>query len=87
MPGMDLFTRRRVRLCRHWKTGPRNVLDAGSGNGWFSYLAYKTGATVTGINIEDAQLEKSIQFFNRWMNIPEDRLNFKKLNLYEIEKR
>jgi len=43
-PGLDLHTRNRASLCRFWKTGPRDVLDAGSGNGYFSWLAYQSGA-------------------------------------------
>jgi SAM-dependent methyltransferase len=85
MPGFDLFTRRRVRLCRHWKTGPRRVLDAGSGNGWFSYLAYRSGATVQAVNIVEDQVEKATRFYNGWRGIPTDRLSFRMLNLYEID--
>ena len=45
-PGLDLHTRNRASLCQFWKTGERDVLDAGSGNGYFSWLAYKSGARV-----------------------------------------
>jgi hypothetical protein len=37
-PGLDLHTRNRASLRRFWKTGARDVLDAGSGNGYFSWL-------------------------------------------------
>lgn len=43
-PGLDLHTRNRASLACYWKTGPRDVLDAGSGNGYFSWLAYRIGA-------------------------------------------
>ena len=32
-PGLDLHTRHRAVLCRFWKTGRRDVLDAAAGNG------------------------------------------------------
>lgn len=85
MPGTDLFTRRRVRLCRHWLKGSRYVLDAGSGNGWFSYLAYRWGATVTAINISREQVEKACDFYNLWLKIPPARLKFNHSNIYDIE--
>jgi len=40
-PGLDLHTRNRASLRRFWKTGLRDVFDAGSGNGYFSWLAYQ----------------------------------------------
>src|SRR5438132_9646815 len=85
MPGFDLMTRRRVRLRRYWKTGPRTVLDAGSGNGWFSYLAYRSGATVTAVNNVADQVEKATAFYNGWLGIPTARLAFQQLNLYDID--
>ncbi len=84
MPGPDLFTWRRVRLKSHWKKGPRRFLDAGSGNGWFSYLAYRSGATVVAVNHDEEQVHKSKLFYNEWLGIPEDRLCFKKISLYDL---
>ncbi len=85
MPGFDLFTRRRVRLKKYWRTGPRRVLDAGSGNGWFSYLAYRSGATVSAVNVSPEQVEKARQFYNEWLKVPTDRLRFNLLNVYELD--
>jgi SAM-dependent methyltransferase len=84
MPGLDLFTRRRQRLCRQWSGGPRKVLDAGSGNGWFAYLAYRSGASVVAVNFSDAQVAKAIRFYNIWRKIPETGLKFINLNLYDL---
>src|SRR5881296_2631908 len=85
MPGADLFTRRRVRLKRYWQTGSRRVLDAGSGNGWFSYLAVRSGATVVAVNMDEGQVKKAIRFYNKTFGIPTDRLEFRLLNLYNVE--
>jgi len=85
MPGFDLCTRRRVKLQRHWQTGPRRFLDAGSGNGWFSYLAYCSGATVTAISAVGGEIEKAKHFYNHWMGIPDERLSFRELNFYQVE--
>jgi SAM-dependent methyltransferase len=84
MPGLNLFTRRRVRLARHWRSGPRLVLDAGSGNGWFSYLAWRSGARVHGLNYEAAQVEKARAFYNGWRGVPEAELSFRRFNLYDL---
>src|SRR4029077_7290975 len=86
MPGFDLFTRRRVRLCRHWQAGPRRVLDAGSGNGWFSYLAYASGATVTAVNFMGDQVEKAVACYNVCKGIPASGLQFIHANLYDVER-
>lgn len=85
MPGFDLCTRRRVGLSKYWKQGPRRFLDAGSGNGWFSYLAYRSGAIVTGVSALSGEVEKAEHFYNARLAAPRDRLNFKVLNLYELE--
>lgn len=84
MPGLDMFTRRRVHLSRHWKRGPRTVLDAGSGNGWFSYLAWKSGARVRGLNIVQPQLDKAEAFYNDWLGVPKSELSFQRFNLYDL---
>ncbi len=85
MPGADIFTRRRERLSLYWKNGRRRVLDAGCGNGWFTYLAYGTGAEAVGVNFDEGQVRKAKEFYNEWMRIPEHRLKFLKTNLYELD--
>lgn len=85
MPGLDLMTRRRVRLRRYWKTGPRRVLDAGSGNGWFSYLAYRSGATVAAVNNVEYQVRRATEFYNDWLGVPKADLAFHHMNLYELD--
>jgi SAM-dependent methyltransferase len=84
MPGFDLCTRRRVRLSKYWKKGPRRFLDAGSGNGWFSYLAYRSGAQVTALNFSREQVEKSRRFYNKRLGVSEDKLRYECLNLYDL---
>ncbi len=83
MPGLDLFTRRRVRLTKHWLKGDRKVLDAGSGNGWFSYLAYRSGAKVTAVNNEPCQVDKAVNLFNEWRGIASNKLEFLKIDLID----
>lgn len=85
MPGFDLCTRRRVRLSKYWKRGPRRFLDAGSGNGWFSYLAYRSGAVVTAVSALRGEVEKAQLFYNARLAAPRERLDFKTLNLYQVE--
>jgi SAM-dependent methyltransferase len=85
-PGLDLHTRNRASLCRYWKTGPRDVLDAGSGNGYFSWLAYKSGARVLAVNMERAQVEKSEAFLIGYLKADPARLTFEQRNLYDLNK-
>lgn len=85
LPGTDIFTRRRTRIERNWRQGSRKVLDAGFGNGWFSYRAYLSGASVTAIAIQPALIVKARALYNDFLSIPEDRLHFLQMNLYDID--
>src|SRR5438094_461639 len=85
-PGLDLHTRNRARLCRFWKSGPRDVLDAGSGNGYFSWLAYQSGARVVAMNFESPQVEKARDFLIGYRKADPARLQFERFNLYDLAK-
>ena len=70
-----------------YKQGPRwQVLDAGFGNGWFSYRAYKSDATVTALAIAPDLVRKARALYNGFLDIPEDRLSFHQMNLYDCAK-
>jgi SAM-dependent methyltransferase len=83
-PGLDLHTRNRASLCKFWKRGPRDVLDAGSGNGYFSWLAYQSGARVLALNFDQGQVDKARQFFLEYKQAERSRLRFRQFNLYDL---
>lgn len=83
-PGLDLHTRNRAAMSRFWKTGPRDVLDAGSGNGYLAWLAYRSGARVVAMNIEQAQVEKAREFLIGFRKADPDRLRLEQRNLYDL---
>src|ERR1035437_662667 len=83
-PGLDLHTRNRASLRRFWGSGPRDVLDAGSGNGYFSWLAYQSGARVLAINFEQQQVEKAKNFLIEHKRADPSRLHFERRNLYDL---
>lgn len=85
MPGSDLFTRRRVRLEKYWIKGERQVLDAGFGNGWFSWRAFRSGATVTAVALPQELVDKATPFYNGFLGAPENRLNFRQMDLYDLD--
>lgn len=85
-PGLDLHTYNRVQLCKYWKKGPRDVLDAGSGNGFFSWLAYRDGARVTGLNINRDQFNKARDYFINYKKLDPARIRFELASLYDLEK-
>jgi SAM-dependent methyltransferase len=64
--------------------GPRDVLDAGSGNGYFSWLAYKSGARVLALNFDKTQVEKSRDFLLGYEKADPARLQFERYNLYDL---
>src|SRR5439155_11592071 len=83
-PGLDLHTRNRASLCHFWQTGPRDVLDAGSGNGYFSWLAYQTGARVVAMNYVQEQVLKASDFLIVHKRADPTRLRFEQHNLYDL---
>jgi len=85
-PGLDLHTRNRASLCSFWETGPRVVFDAGSGNGYFSWLAYKSGATVVAANFEKGQVDKAKEYLLEYKKADPNRLQFEQYNLYDLPK-
>jgi len=85
-PGLDLHTHNRASLCQFWKNGDRDVLDAGSGNGYFSWLAYKSGAKVVALNFESGQVIKAKEFLLDYRKADPERLRFEQFNLYDLPK-
>jgi SAM-dependent methyltransferase len=85
-PGLDLHTRNRASLCRFWKGGSRDLLDAGSGNGYFSWLAYQSGARVVALSFDAAQVEKARGFLLGYRKADPVRLRFEQCNLYDLSK-
>ncbi len=88
-PGLNLNARLRYRVLPTFLGRPkpgeeRLILDAGCGNGMLSYQAYKLGHKVLGVSIKDEVLRDK-QMFNQHHGIPEDRLEFRDFNLYEID--
>jgi SAM-dependent methyltransferase len=84
-PGLDLHTRNRASLRRYWRAGARDVLDAGSGNGYFSWLAYQSGARVVAMNFDQFQVDKSREFFLNYRKADSGRLRFEHSNLYDLK--
>jgi SAM-dependent methyltransferase len=83
-PGLDLHTRSRAALCVFWKTGARDVLDAGSGNCYFSWLAYKSGARVLALNIAAGQVKSAEKFLFDYKGVSRQKLTIKPMNLYDL---
>ena len=62
------------------------MLDAGSGNGYFSWLAYKSGANVVAITFDEPQVEKARGFLIGHRKAEPDRLSFEQKNLYDLKR-
>jgi SAM-dependent methyltransferase len=88
-PGMNLHARERFRLVPE-KFGREigegtHVLDAGCGNGMLSYRAWQRGANVLGISIKQKEIDSCISLFNKQRGIPSERLQFRNVNLYDMD--
>lgn len=83
-PGLDLHLRNRASLCRFWEAGPRTVLDAGCGNGYLSWLAYRSGASVVGLTFDQDQAKKAERLLLGVRKANPERLGFEVRNLYDL---
>lgn len=88
-PGLNLHARLRNEVMPRYLGQPQNgeerlVLDAGCGNGMLSHQAYLKGNRVIGVSIKD-EVKRNQKLFNDYHKIPEERLSFRDINLYDIE--
>ena len=60
------------------------MLDAGSGNGYFSWLAYQSGANVVALNFEPGQVDKAHSYLIDHRKADPSRLRFEQRNLYGL---
>jgi SAM-dependent methyltransferase len=89
-PGMNLNARQRYRrLPQYFGAAAggqeRWVLDAGCGNGMLSYQSYLKGNRVIGVSIKEGEVARNRRLFNEYLRVPSDRLEFRVLNLREVE--
>ena len=87
-PGLNLHARLRNQVMPGYFGQPNNgeerlVLDAGCGNGMLSYQAYLKGNRVIGVSIKD-EVQRNQTLFNQHHGIPDNRLSFREVNLYNI---
>lgn len=82
-PGIGIATRKRMKLCKYLLHGDINTLDAGCGNGAFSYAAYRLGNRVLGININPEQVQRCNEFRD-FLAIDSSRCQFKVHNIYNL---
>jgi SAM-dependent methyltransferase len=83
-PGLDLHTRNRASLSRFWMRTPRDVLDAGSGNGYFAWLAYKSGGRVVALNRDARQVSRARELFLASKRARPDDLKFEEADLRSL---
>ena len=83
-PGLDIHVRDRGSLRRYWRSGPRDVLDAGCGNGYLAWLAYKSGAQVVALSFDTKSVEKAKKLLVEFRGADPDRLSFECANLYDL---
>jgi len=84
-PGIDVATRKRVnRFARYIRKGDLLTLDAGCGNGAFSFRAVKAGNRVIGIDFDQDKLRRCEEF-RVVLGIPSERCVFRVHSIYEIE--
>lgn len=88
-PGLNLHARLRFRSLPKYFGSAKNgrerlVLDAGCGNGMLSYQSYLRGNRVIGVSIKEGEVARNRKLFNEFHGIPEDRLQFRVHNLYDV---
>jgi SAM-dependent methyltransferase len=89
-PGLNLHARLRNQVLPVNFGLPQNgetrlVLDAGCGNGMLAYQSYLRGNCGLGISIKTGEVERNRRLFHELLKVPEERLQFKLMNLYELQ--
>jgi len=74
-PGFDVGTRKRMRFVRYFMRGDIETLDAGCGNGAFSFAAVRCGNHVVGIDSDAKKLARCVEFRDH-CGIPPERCSF-----------
>lgn len=84
-PGPDLNIRERgAVVLRHLAPARgQRLLDAGCGNGYFSFLAYGQGLDVVGVSMDADAIER-VETFRDFRGVPSDRVQFRVMNLYDL---
>jgi SAM-dependent methyltransferase len=82
-PGLDISTRKRMKFAKYFKAGDILTLDAGCGNGAFSFEAAKLGNRVVGIDFDPKKL-KRCEEFRDYLKIDSLRCQFKIFNIYDL---
>ncbi len=84
-PGPDLNIRERgAVVLRHLAPAPGlRLLDAGCGNGYFSFLAFERGLDVVGVSM-DAEAIRRAETFREFRRVPRERVHFRAMNLYDL---
>ena len=83
-PGLNVGTRKRMRLARRLRKGGCLTLDAGCGNGAFSFYACRVGNEVLGINIDPQQLRRAEEY-REFIGIDQTQCRLKLLNIYDLK--
>jgi SAM-dependent methyltransferase len=83
-PGLDISTRKRLRFTQYFCHGDIKTLDAGCGNGAFSFEAYRRGNRVLGIGLDEESIRKCEEFRD-FLGYDSTRIRFRVQNLYDLE--
>ena len=81
-PGLNVGTRKRMKFSKHLQAGELLTLDAGCGNGAFSYEACRLGNKVLGINIDPEQVRRCEEYRD-FMGIDPEQCKFKLHDIYD----
>jgi SAM-dependent methyltransferase len=82
-PGLDIATRKRMKFIKYFRRGDILTLDAGCGNGAFSFEASKLGNRIVGIDFDPKKL-KRCEEFKDYLKIDSSRCQFKVFNIYDL---
>lgn len=82
-PGLDIGTRKRMKFVKYFEAGDILTLDAGCGNGAFSFAAAKLGNRVIGIDFDEEKLKRCLEFRD-YLKINPECCDFRILNVYNL---
>lgn len=82
-PGLDVATRKRMRFARYFRSGQILTLDAGCGNGAFSFAAFRRGNRVLAID-NDGEKVRRCREFRDFLKVDPGRCQFREFDIYKV---
>lgn len=82
-PGLDIGAHKRLKFTKYFRTGDILTLDAGCGNGAFSFAAAQNGNRVIGVDFDPEKLGRTARYRD-YLGLNPARVRFEVGSVYDL---